>query len=233
MNRIEELKVLSKGYAQYKKMYEDALKENENLKSQVVMLEKKTEDVMLPAEMISDGSGEVLDGVEIRTSGQLIEFKRKVNDFIEKAKKENADLKNESDVMLRSMTRLSGDLKDITEANSKLSEENKALTSKLQKITEEKYDVQKETTTELLKSKDISLESRLALEKQTKQIEDLTTENDSLKSELTELKEFKTKYNSAVTEISELRVELDMLKRSTATSTFVTDGDDDSLLITE
>ena len=216
MSKDADLKALACGCAYYKNKFEEKSQRVVELEASLHSLESKGYAVAT-----------VVSPAEIENSCEFRDINQRNQDYISMSEKEKEQLSNESKVLLQSMTKVSAELSQAVEANQNLVKENDALKAENQKMLNERLSEQKESSSELIKNKDIASESKLALEKQNKLIEDLTAKNE----ELQKLESYKKMYEDEHSKVSKLESDLDVLKRSAAQSSVVTDDSDDDLLI--
>lgn len=215
MSKLDDCIALAKGCKYYKDKYEVLLQENIELKTSLHQAQ-------------TNGAAIVkVSGEKITETAEFKAIQAKTKEFVETTNKEKEQLGKESDVLLKSMTKLSAELQQAVEANTSLVNENDALKAKINSLMAERMEEQKEAYTKLLENKDINADARVALEKNDVLIKNLRDEIEELKK----LEEYKVKYDTEHKKVISLESELDMLRRSANTSSVVEDDDDDSLLI--
>lgn len=215
MSRLDDCKVLAAGCAYYKEKYEKLAKENIELKSS--LHQAKTNGVA-----VVNVSGEKVTETE-----EFKAIQAKTKEFVEATNKEKEQLGQESSVLLKSMTKLSAELQQVTEANSNLASENDALKARINTLMAEQMKEQKEAYSKLLEDKDTNADARLALEQNNTLIKNLQSEIEELKK----LEKYKKLYEDEHAKVISLESELDVLRRSANTSSVVSDEVDDSFLM--
>lgn len=219
MSRLDDCRTLAKGCDYYKKKYEEATEKTIRLESEIHQLQTRGYVVA------TTSTAEVVNTPEFQ------EVQAKAKEYIAMYEKEKEQLSQESNVLLRSMTKLSAELSAAVEANSTLTSENDSLKTRLQNMMDERLKEQNNTFDELLKGKDITYEQKTALDKANKLIEDLKSEIEEKDKELENLLKYKKMYEDEHVKVGRLESEIDVLKRSATTSSLVEDDEDDDLLI--
>lgn len=214
MSKLDDCKALATGCVYYKKKYEELAKENIELKSS--LHQAKTNGAAIVK----------VSGEKITETAEFKAIQEKTKEFVESTNKEKEQLGKESDVLLKSMTKLSAELQQATEANTSLVNENDALKAKINNLMAERMAEQKEAYTKLLENKDTDADARVALEKNNTLIKNLQNEIEELKG----LEKYKKMYEEEHAKVISLESELDMMRRSAGTSSVVVD-DDESFVV--
>ena len=159
---------------------------------------------------------------DVINSQEFQNFVKKVADNANFTDEERSQLNQQSDTLLKSLVKVSGELEQFKSANADLANENNDLKNQIQAMLSNKITEQQSLFEDALKNKDIAFETKSALEKASQLIADLQTEN----ARLQEYVKYKEMYEKEHEQLINMSNQLDDLMRGSKTASFVDDADD-------
>ena len=159
---------------------------------------------------------------DVINSQEFQNFVKKVADNANFTDEERSQLNQQSDTLLKSLVKVSGELEQFKTANADLANENNDLKNQIQAMLSNKITEQQSLFEDALKNKDIAFETKSALEKASQLIADLQTEN----ARLQEYVKYKEMYEKEHEQLINMSNQLDDLMRGSKTASFVDDADD-------
>lgn len=220
MSREDDCRALAKGCSYYKKKFEEVTEKNIKLESEIRTLQ--TQGYVVTT---TTSAADVIDSPEFK------EIQLKTKEYVAMSEKEKEQLSQESNVLLRSMTKLSAELSLTVESNASLMAENDSLKTRIQNMMDERMKEQSKSYDELLKDKDLTYESKMALDKANQLIQELKLQIEEQTKEVEGLTKYKGMYEEEHRKVIRLEDELDILRRSASKSTVVEDDTDDLLIM--
>lgn len=200
MSSYNDCRALAKGCAYYKKKYEELAEKSIKLETEISVLQTK---------------GYVVTSNVVETP-EFQQIKLKAQEYVAMTEKEKEQLSQESNVLLRSMTKLSAELSAAVETNTALSAENDSLKARIQEMLDERLKEQGNLYDEMLKNKDMSHESEVVIRKANETIQELRKQVDDYKKDVDSLAKYKGLYEQEHKKVIQLENELKELKNGSA-----------------